>query len=250
MTIRRRHFLLAGGALLVPFGFSRRLAAAPSQQPLAVVELFTSQGCSSCPPADAFLGELAKREDVIALSVHVDYWDYIGWKDMFALPQNTERQREYQQHLSQRYVYTPQIVVQGALQAVGSNRREVLRQIEDAKKLPRIPVSLAAAGAGAMKVAIGEGPLARGEEAAVWFVAIDRAHETPIKRGENSGRTIRYSNVVRQLDRIGTWRGQPAEFQVKLPAQGAPGGDGCAVLVQSTKNGRILGAAFMRAESW
>jgi len=250
MKILKPTFIAVGALLVAPWGMSSGASAAAADRPLAVVELFTSQGCSSCPPADAFLGELSRRDDVIALSVHVDYWDYIGWKDIFALPQNTERQRDYQSRLNLRYVYTPQIVVHGTWQAVGSSRSEVQRQIEAAKKLQQIPVSLKPAGTGTMKVSIGAAALARGEEAAVWFVAIDREHETAIRRGENGGRTLKYFNVVRKFNRIATWRGEALNLDVPVPARGTPGGDGCAVLVQSLKTGHILGAGFMTADAW
>lgn len=251
MTILKPTLIVVGALLVAPWMTPSGASAASSpEKPRAVVELFTSQGCSSCPPADAFLGELSRRDDVIALSVHVDYWDYIGWKDLFALPQNTERQRDYQSRLNLRYVYTPQMVVHGTWQAVGSSRSEVQRQIEAAKKLPQIPVSLRPGGPGVMKVSIGTVAPARGEEAAVWFVAIDREHEVAIKRGENGGRTLKYFNVVRDFKRIATWRGEALDLNVPIPARGTPGGDGCAVLVQSLKTGHILGAGFMTAEAW
>ncbi|MBT3306373.1 MAG: DUF1223 domain-containing protein, partial [Alphaproteobacteria bacterium] len=110
--------------------------------PLTLVELFTSQGCSSCPPADAFLGELSKRSDVLALSVHVDYWDYIGWKDPFASPKNTERQRRYSKFLGMRYIYTPQLVIQGADHEVGSDRTKILAKIAKAAKLDQVAVGI------------------------------------------------------------------------------------------------------------
>ena len=109
---------------------------------LVVVELFTSQGCSSCPPADKFLTDLMARDDVLPLSLHVDYWDYIGWKDPFASPLFTNRQRQYASVMALRYVYTPQMVIQGVYQAVGSRRSEVLEMIEQAKAIVQVPISL------------------------------------------------------------------------------------------------------------
>jgi hypothetical protein len=135
------------------------LASPPSvragDNALTVVELFTSQGCSSCPPADEMLGELAAQPDIQALSFHVDYWDYIGWKDLFALPGNTERQRSYAKRFGRSYVYTPQMVIDGAVESTGRNARDVLRMIESAKSTQRVPVSLGAAADGGMKVMLG-----------------------------------------------------------------------------------------------
>ena len=130
--------------LLVLAMIAPLLGAGPvraADKPLTVVELFTSQGCSSCPPADAFLGELARRDDLVALSEHVDYWDYIGWKDPFASPDLTKRQHEYARLLGLRYVYTPQMVIQGADHVTGSDRAGVLRKIAEAAALPRVAVT-------------------------------------------------------------------------------------------------------------
>ena len=212
----------------------------PQGTPLTVVELFTSQGCSSCPPADAFLGELAKRDDLLALSVHVDYWDYIGWKDPFASPLNTQRQRDYARKLRLRYVYTPQMVIQGAFQATGSDRAKVLASIEKAAKAKRVPVTIERKQ-GKIHVAIPGAPTT--DEAAVWLVLFDGQHETAIRRGENGGRTLSYYNVVRKMIRIGTWSGREMKIPTGITGEMAAGRDGCGVIVQSLKTGRILGAA-------
>ena len=228
------------------------LAAAPfsltaAERPLTVVELFTSQGCSSCPPADAFLGELAGRDDVLALSFHVDYWDYIGWKDPFASADHTRRQRDYSRKLGLRYVYTPQMVIQGAAHATGSDRSTVLDTIEKNRALARIPVELRQGGDGGVRLLIADAPAkgAAAEEAAVWLVVFDREHLTPVRRGENRGRKLRNYNVVRQLSRIATWRGKALDMAVTVPDMVLGGGRACAVLVQSTETGRILGAAAL-----
>ena len=213
---------------------------AAEDKPLTVVELFTSQGCSSCPPADAFLGELAKRDDLLALSVHVDYWDYIGWKDVFASPKNTMRQRRYAQKLGLRYVYTPQMVIQGAFDSTGSDRAKVLRKIAEAKKLDRLAVKIRHAGDG-LRITVPAGDPR--DQAAVWLAVFDRRHEIEIKRGENSGRILRYHNVVRGMTQIGTWTGRPLDIVTKAADMPAQGRDSCAVIVQSLKTGRILGAA-------
>jgi hypothetical protein len=228
------------------------LAAAPfslaaAERPLTVVELFTSQGCSSCPPADAFLGELAGRDDVLALSFHVDYWDYIGWKDPFASADHTRRQRDYSRKLGLRYVYTPQMVIQGAAHATGSDRSAVLDRIEKDRALARIPVELSQGDDGGVRLSIPDAPATgeAAEEAAVWLVVFDREHLTPVKRGENKGLKLRNYNVVRQLSRIATWRGKALDMAVTVPDMVPGGGRACAVLVQSTETGRILGAAAL-----
>lgn len=228
------------------------LAAAPfslaaAERPLTVVELFTSQGCSSCPPADAFLGELAGRDDVLALSFHVDYWDYIGWKDPFASADYTRRQRDYSRKLGLRYVYTPQMVIQGAAHVTGSDRSAVLDRIEKNRALARLPVELRQGDDGAVRLSVADAP-ARGEaaeEADVWLVVFDREHLTPVRRGENKGRKLRNYNVVRQLTRIATWRGKALDMAVTVPDMVPGDGQACAVLVQSTETGRILGAAAL-----
>jgi len=227
---------------LAPMLVTRPAAAAEAPLP-TVVELFTSQGCSSCPPADKFLGELVERPDLLALSIHVDYWDYIGWKDPFASADNTKRQRDYAAALKLRYVYTPQMVIHGASHATGSDRSSVLRRIAEAQVLPRLPVTVRHVG-GRIEVNVagaGNG-IDASDEAAVWLAVFDRRHETAIKRGENGGRTLTYHNVVREMVRVGTWRGRPLALASALDDIGRRA-DGCAVIVQSVKTGRILGAA-------
>jgi len=221
-------------------------AAADGPAPV-VVELFTSQGCSSCPPADRLLGELARRPDVLALSFAVDYWDYIGWKDPFASPAHTERQRAYGRTLGRRVVYTPQMVVDGADEAVGSARANVEARI-----------AAAAARGGKLILRFAQDESGRNRilipartphipsaaiPATVWLVLYDREHVTAVKRGENAGATLVNHNVVRELRRLGQWTGAATE----LPFDIAPGaaGDGCAVIVQAGLTGPILGAAAM-----
>ena len=226
------------------------LAAAPAGAragQAVVVELFTSQGCSSCPPADALLDELAERDDVIALSLHVDYWDYIGWKDPYGGPQMTERQRAYAEELGLRYIYTPQIVIDGRHDVVGSRRGEVLATIEKEAKRPKLTtVEFIAGGGGRVVIPAGHAP-DRG--ATVWLAVFDEGHDTYVKRGENAGRTIRNANVVRRMERLGTWTGTRLEIPLNLDSAAAQGNFGCAVIVQRGRNGPILGAGRMRLDS-
>jgi len=214
--------------------------AAPAAEPV-VVELFTSQGCSSCPPADALLTDLSRREDVLALSFHVNYWDYIGWKDPFASVAATERQRSYTRPFGLSYVYTPQMVIQGRRQMTGSDRRGVLEAVDREAALPRLKVEIGGDAGGATAVL----PARDGAEAStLWAVAFDYAHTTRIERGENGGRTLAYSNVVRDILRIGPWRGEAA--RVPLPmSELAAGRDAVALLVQEDNSGAILGAAVL-----
>jgi hypothetical protein len=212
-----------------------------------VVELFTSQGCNSCPPADEFLGELAERPGVIALSMHVDYWDYIGWKDPYASPQSTARQRDYVKRLGLRYVYTPQMVIDGHADVAGLRRDEVLKTIEEAAEGRKaLQVRFERADGGKIIVPAGHAPEGG---AAVWLAVYDRSHETRVPRGENAGRKLRNYNVVRELSRIGTWRGARLEIPFDMTAAAAQGRDGCAVIVQQGPAGPVLGAAAVPLEA-
>jgi hypothetical protein len=209
--------------------------AAAGERPV-VVELFTSQGCSSCPPADAYLAELARRDNVLALSFHVDYWNYIGWKDPFSSAWATERQREYGRTLAQRYVYTPEMVVDGAAHAVGSNRAEVEGLIAAARRRDGPPLGVAREGE-ALRVSIGAGA----GSGTLLLVRFEREHVTKIARGENGGRTLRNAHVVREIRRLGEWQGTPLTVEIS-----APEGD-AAILLQAAGHGRMLAAARIQA---
>ena len=237
--------LVALVALPGPRGAGAQEAAASAAPVL--VELFTSQGCNSCPPADELLGELAQRPDVVALSLHVDYWDYIGWKDPYASPMNTDRQRRYAEALNLRYVFTPQIVVDGRANVVGSRRDEVLAAIEAAAgRAKPIEIRLLSEGGGKVVIPAGHAPDAG---ATVWLAVYDRSQETEVKRGENAGRTLRNANVVRSFERIGTWTGARLEIPLDLSAALARGRDGCAVIVQQGRNGPVLAVAAMNLDA-
>ena len=209
---------------------------------VTLVELYTSQGCSSCPAADEFLGELAKRPDIIPLSFHVDYWDYIGWKDPFAKPQFTKRQRSYSGQFKRGYVYTPQMIVQGAFDATGSDRSVVENAILEAKHFENVDISIERVKDGGMVIAIGN---RKGSSAGVWLAFFDGVHVTKVKRGENRGRTVKNYNVVRSLDRIGDWQGDAISIPVSKEqmSREGKGRDGCAVFLQADEKGPILGVA-------
>lgn len=214
-------------------------SAFADDQKLVVVELYTSQGCSSCPPADAMLGELNKQAGVLGLSLHVDYWDYIGWKDEFASPHHGTRQRGYAKRFKQRYVYTPQMVVHGAYQGVGSKRSEINDFIAKARHLPSVPVSLSREGDQVMATL--PATAVKGD-VDIFSVFFDRRHDVAIKRGENSGRKLTYTNVVRDIRPIGKWDGK--EHRLKVPTH-YDGADACAIILQSARSGKIIGAAML-----
>ena len=208
-----------------------------------VVELFTSQGCSSCPPADAFLRELSRRDDVIALSFHVDYWNYLGWRDPFAIPASTDRQRRYRAALGLRYVYTPQMVIGGTAQALGSGRDTVMMAISGQRDSKRLDVTVKESGPRAAIVAIGAGAKPA-KPADIWAFLIDRERTTEIRRGENGGLKLVNANVVRAIRRIGEWTGARSEIRLDLAKHGAVGRDACVIVVQTADYGAILGATL------
>lgn len=241
-----RYLLVLAGLVLA----GDVLAAGPVQQaaaPPVVVELFTSQGCNTCPPADAYLGELAQRKDVLALAFHVDYWNYIGWTDPFARPWASARQRDYRDNLKTRFVYTPQIVVDGAAEGVGSETSTIdsLIRAAAAKKAatpaPRILLSWRVDGA--LAVDVGEGVSPPGNPATLWLVGYDKQHVTSVTRGENEGRTLTDYHPVRTYKRLGSWAGWSAEFIVPADEAKALGDGGIAVLLQMNGTGPILTSA-------
>ena len=229
----RRHLLLGAGASLLAHGAT---AAGLSARP-RLVELFTSQGCSSCPPADRLLGELARRDDVIALAFHVDYWDHLGWRDPYAQRVFTERQRAYQRSLRARHVYTPQMVIDGVHDVVGSDRAAVVERLRGAPAVAPVTVGLTSGAAGTVLRIEGEAP-----NAEIWVARFDRRRETPIARGENAGRTLEEFHIARGLLRLAAWSG--GRFERRLATADLPGeGDRLAVWVQTAGLGPVLGAA-------
>jgi hypothetical protein len=211
--------------------------AEPASQSLIVVELFTSQGCSSCPPANANLAAIADRPDVLALSFGVTYWDYIGWKDTFAKPEFTSRQSAYEQKLHRATAYTPQMVVNGEMDLIGNSAEELDRFIGSARE--NAATTPPPIGFNAGKVTIGAGA-APEDGADVLLVRYDpNIVQVPVARGENTGRTLPHKNVVHELTRLGSWTGEAVSFA--LPP--AAGGFKTAILVQSAFSGPILAAA-------
>jgi hypothetical protein len=213
-------------------------AMAPAGERPVVVELFTSQGCSSCPPANAFLNEMSKgRSDVLPLAFHVTYWDRLGWKDPFSLNAATERQARYGSRFGDGS-YTPEMVIDGSVGLVGSSRAEVNAAIARAKQAQRAALDVDIGRKGenvAIRIGSGKG------NGQVLLIGFDHDHTTKIGRGENAGRTLAESNVVRSIRVVGQWAGKPLEIDERLPE-----GEDLAVVVESPE-GRIVGAARLSA---
>jgi len=217
------------------------LAAWPAaaQELPVVVELFTSQSCSSCPPADAFLSELsATRSDVLALDLHVTYWDRLGWKDPYSLDAATARQKAYAALLDSDQIYTPQMVIGGRRGAVGSDRSDVLAAIAAAKAdrgaEPVVPLDVAIDGS-RLRVAAGAGH----GTATLLLVGFDARHTTSVRGGENGGRVLSEVNVVRSISTVATWDGRALTVTADRPP-----GERAALLLQAP-DGRFLGAAVL-----
>ena len=228
------------------------LALAPSQavagpEPRAVVELFTSQGCSSCPPADKLLGELAKDPSLVVLSLPVDYWDYLGWKDTLALSEHSRRQRAYSQIRGDREVYTPQVVVNGNVHAIGSDRAAIEYAMGKSRHHGEVLTT-------PIRVSVANGTIAVTATAAksdvaavVWLCAVAREVSVAIGRGENTGRQVTYHNVVRRWIKLGDWKGKSETWSLPVGDLADDSVDAVAVLVQVARKagaGPVLGAGF------
>ncbi|HZC56886.1 MAG TPA: DUF1223 domain-containing protein [Xanthobacteraceae bacterium] len=233
---------LVAGLLIATFAVAR------AGEPRALIELFTSQGCSSCPAADKLLGELSADPSVVALSVPIDYWDYLGWKDTLANPAHSARQRAYAHLRGDRQVYTPQVVVNGAAHALGSDRTDIEHAIALTDQKPGVmslPVLISMGGSGLnVQVDAAKSDHAAGE---VWLCPLLKAAQVSIERGENHGRTITYHNVVRDWVKLGDWTGAQMNWNVPISEIEANSADAAAVIVQEgthDKPGIILGAAY------
>jgi len=245
---------LPGRVVAVAVLFVLALASGISQQARAetppspvVVELFTSQGCSACPPADKLLGKLATRSDVIALSMPVDYWDYLEWQDTLGRAEHTERQRQYVERLGLATVYTPQIIVSGLVDVIGSREeavedaiREVRGKLSDSQvaltveeRDKTIHVEIAASSAGSTATAT------------IYAVPILSAQTVNIERGENRGKTITYHNVSREIMPVGKWTGKAQTLDLAHDEVMIGDTDHCVVILQDDRTGAILGAALL-----
>jgi hypothetical protein len=221
-------------------------SAIASAEPRAVIELFTSQGCSSCPPADKLAGELARDPSLIVMSLPIDYWDYLGWKDTLALPGHTNRQRAYSKLRGDREVYTPQVVVNGVTHVLGSDKGAIesaIAQTHSNAGMLSLPVNLSVAGDQISVTVPAAKDSTKGE---IWLCPISRTVPVEIGRGENSGHTITYHNVVRRWVKLGDWTGTARTYKVPVSDVTSAGGDAVAILVQAgTKEAPagMLGAA-------
>lgn len=240
---QRAAWLAAISALLTLNGAH----AGPVKQPV-FVELYTSQGCTSCPPADQILGEIRNRDDVVALSFSIDYWDYIGWRDTLAKRENTMRQQAYEKALPSHRVYTPQMVIDGVRDVVGNQRKDVMdaiqRRLSETQGI-KLPIALSQIG-DEIQVRIGAMTGTR-PSATVWIAHTLSSRTVNIGGGENGGRSVTYHNIVRGFAAVGKWSGDAVVLE--LPAQGVPGEttDGVAVWVQAG-TGPVLGAAQLRVK--
>ena len=237
LLLRSALGLLAFAGLILPAS-----ADSTRVRPKAVVELFTSQGCSSCPPADALLTGLSQQDDVIALAYHVDYWDYVGWKDTFANAAFSDRQRAYADSWGSSRIYTPQMVVNGQKGVVGSRRNEVMSALDGSS----LPLGVDIARADDM-LNISIAPDAALGNAVVWMVTyLDRA-DVAIDTGENAGKSMVYTQVVTNRQVLGMWESTTgAHIKLPIPEVLADSSTGIAVIVQQEKDGMpgpILGAA-------
>lgn len=226
--------------ILAPFLLASAALAGEGQRPV-VVELFTSQGCSSCPPADALLHDLAARDDVIALSMHVDYWDYIGWKDVFAKPAHTKRQHSYAKAGHRKMVYTPQMIIDGGDHVVGNRPKDVTALIKRHAARPQ-SIDLGVTRQGGQITVTAKALQGGVEPLIVQMVRYVPRSEVAITRGENAGRTISYANVVTDLVELGRWDGR-APLTLKARAKGDTP---IAVLLQRPGHGMIEAAALLR----
>jgi hypothetical protein len=237
--------LTAAGLALMPLSLRSGEAQAQSApKAKAVVELFTSQGCSSCPKADAVLKDLTREPGLIALTFPVTYWDYLGWKDTLAHDQFSQRQRSYAIARGDGQVYTPQAVVNGAVHVIGSDRAAIDKAVARQER-PELPVNVEIDEGGQrvrLSAAGGRGDAARA--GSVWIMPVMREKTVVIARGENKGRTISYANVVRGMTKLGDWNGQALSLEMPSSSLKTADSDGYVIVVQGAgKAGGILGAA-------
>lgn len=221
------------------------LSAGP---PRAVIELFTSQGCADCPAADALLKTFLKKDDIIALTLPVDYWDYLGWKDTLAGPRNAERQRAYVERFGTGTVFTPQAVINGSMEVLGSDEAEIdraIRATETVLSSSRIPVHFWHFG-NTIIIETGGAPSgSEPREATIWLAVVQKSVSVSVKGGENAGKTLTYHNVVREFTPVGVWNGRPATIRLARAAIMRPETEDLIVLIQEASTGPIIGAARM-----
>jgi hypothetical protein len=201
-----------------------------------VVELYTAQGCASCVDANTYAAKLADRPDVLLLTFPVDYWDYLGWSDTFAKPEYADRQKAYVAKLSLREPYTPQVIVDGRVQAPASKPERVDKLVRDAAKASHDPPQIRFAQGRRVYVGSGHAPAGGAD---VWLIRFDpREQDVVVKSGDNRGQTVVQKNVVREVKRLGAWRGEPAAFRLPKPSEE---GLDTVLIVQGAHGGRVVG---------
>jgi hypothetical protein len=249
--MRLAPFLALTIALLIP------ASSAPAQDapginpsfgpPKDVLELFTSQGCDTCPPADQVLAKFAARPNVIAITLPVDIWDYLGWKDTLASDKNSERQRAYAKARGDGAIYTPQVVVNGMIGVNGSSPaaiEEAIQVTNVALKDARIPIRFWHER-NSIKIEAGDAPEGiKYKEATIWFAVVQKRAEVPIERGDNKGKTLTYTNIVREMLPVGSWNGKAMSLQLARTAVMRPETEAAIILLQEGKAGPIIGAAW------
>ena len=229
----RKAALFSLGLLALP---TIALPTAAAAKPPVVVELYTAQGCASCGEANAYVAKLADRPNVIALTFSVDYWDYLGWADTFAKPEFDERQKAYVAKLALREPYTPQVVVDGTAQAAGTRTDRIDKLVAEAARQRRDPPQIHFVEDKRVYVGSARAPKGGGE---VWLVRYDpRQQDVAVKSGDNKGQTIPSRNVVRELKRLGAWRGKPVAFRLPPADEGLK----TVVILQAGRGGRVLAA--------
>jgi len=242
--------LLRWSGMLGVVAMTATVQPATAQSPRAVVELFTSQGCSSCPPADKILGELARDPSIVALTMPIDYWDYLGWKDTLADARFSTRQKAYSRMRGDRDVYTPQMIVNGERHLIGSDRAAIdtaMRETRQANDVMSVPVSMSVSGKQLNVTVTAASPGHDARQGEIWICAVSRAVPIAIARGENRGREIVYHNVVRNWLKVGDWSGKTASWSVPMENIARDGVDAAVVYVQDgthDRPGAMLGAAF------
>ncbi|PTM51785.1 DUF1223 domain-containing protein [Phreatobacter oligotrophus] len=226
--------------------------ASAQQRPSAVLELFTSQGCSSCPPADRYIAEMADRPDVIALTLAVDYWDYLGWRDTLANPIHAKRQKAYAYMRGDRQIYTPQMIINGVGHAIGSDRAAIQRVTEQSRGQPgalSVPVSLRVSGDTITLVLPASiNGVSPENPATIFLFGVSSRQPVDITRGENRGQTMIYRNVVRSHANLGEWGGGPRTVTISRRELVPPDCEKLAILVQTgsqRRPGVILGASMI-----
>jgi hypothetical protein len=233
---------------MIAAGVGLLFANPASAEPRAVIELFTAQGCSSCPEADRLLGEIAKDPSVIAVSLPIDYWDYLGWKDTLADPKFTARQKAYSKVRGDRQIYTPQVVVNGKLHALGSDRASIEKAIGDSSGkagVMSVPVKVSVAK-GQITVSVPDTTSAT-NAGEVWICSVAKSVPVAIGRGENRGKEVTYHNVVRNWLKVGDWAGKAATWTVPIENLNGEGVDGAIAYVQEgsrERPGAMLGATY------